>query len=203
MSKHPSPGGHAIAGRLKSAFAGDAGPVVQVMPGQLHIARGGERIGTLLGSCVAVCVRDVRLRIGGMNHLMLPGPPEGHGGTPQDGEPGRYGPYAMTELLGGLLLRGAQLSSLEIKVFGGARMLSGMNDIGAENVAFVRRFLAGQRLPIAAEDVGLTQARKILYDPATGEVLVHRLSRVALTALPRQDRPAGTPSSSDELDAVE
>jgi chemotaxis protein CheD len=193
-------GEEAISSRLQRAFAGDEGSVFVVMPGQLHIARPRERISTLLGSCVAVCMRDVRLGLGGMNHLMLPGP-EGGGGSGSargESEPGRYGPYAMTELLGGLLVRGAQLSSLEVKVFGGARMLSGMNDIGAQNIAFVRRFLAAQKLPIAAEEVGSSQARKILYDPSTGEVLVHRLSRVAFTALPAQDRPPDSRISEQE-----
>jgi chemotaxis protein CheD len=47
--------------------------VATLHPGDYYVAAtDGELIGTVLGSCVSACIRDSRLRIGGMNHFMLP-----------------------------------------------------------------------------------------------------------------------------------
>src|SRR5690348_4051849 len=44
----------------------------RLLPGEYYVTRNGELVTTVLGSCVSACVRDARLRIGGMNHFMLP-----------------------------------------------------------------------------------------------------------------------------------
>ena len=46
---------------------------VRILPGQYYAGAGHGSISTVLGSCVATCLWDPVLRIGGMNHFMLPG----------------------------------------------------------------------------------------------------------------------------------
>src|SRR5438309_537789 len=45
----------------------------KILPGQYHAAADDSLIVTVLGSCVSACLWDPVLRIGGMNHFMLPG----------------------------------------------------------------------------------------------------------------------------------
>ena len=44
----------------------------KILPGECYVSEQGEMIVTVLGSCIASCIRDRRLGIGGMNHFMLP-----------------------------------------------------------------------------------------------------------------------------------
>ena len=51
-----------------------------------------------------------------MNHFMLPDGPAGG-----DEAGGRYGAFAMDQLIGELVRRGAQRPTMEAKIFGGGR----------------------------------------------------------------------------------
>jgi len=132
----------------------------------------------VLGSCISACVRDPVLRIGGMNHFMLPeditnGSSSWH--DPAVGLSTRYGSFAMESLINDLLKLGAQRQRLEVKLTGGGRVLASMTDVGARNIEFARHWLRLEGLSIAGEDVGDTYPRRVLYFPATGRVLMFRL----------------------------
>jgi chemotaxis protein CheD len=154
---------------------------VKILPGEYYVTRGDEAISTVLGSCISVCVRDPVRNVGGMNHFMLPedastGP--NNWLDPSAGLATRYGSYAMESLLNDLLKLGATRERLEIKVFGGGRVLSGMTDVGARNIAFIHSFIELEGYRVAAEDVGGTQPRKVVYFPASGRVRMRRLRPV-------------------------
>ncbi len=89
---------------------------------------------TLLGSCIATCLWDPEIKIGGMNHYLLPGSETNDAGQV------RYGVNAMELLVNGMLKRGAHKARLVAKVFGGASMLNVKSDIGERNVAFAKQF---------------------------------------------------------------
>jgi chemotaxis protein CheD len=145
--------------------------VVQVLPGELYVTDESLVIATVLGSCVSACMRDAAAGVGGMNHFLLPVDPDKSSTSPSV----RYGVYALERLLNELYARGARRERIETKIFGGAAVLSGMTDVGSSNVAFVRRFLSTERLAVAAEDLGLSFARRIRYQPVTGRAQVKRL----------------------------
>src|SRR5882724_12425061 len=64
----------------------------QILPGEFYVTRTpNEIITTVLGSCVAACIRDPVMGVGGMNHFMLPEAP----GRDLDGSSTRYGGYAI------------------------------------------------------------------------------------------------------------
>ena len=97
---------------------------VKLLPGEYYVTDKDMLLVTVLGSCVAACIRDCQSGIGGMNHFMLP---EGGGdaGSPLNAS-ARYGTYAMGILINQLLKLGARRSNLEAKVFGGGNVLDGL-----------------------------------------------------------------------------
>ena len=174
--------------------------VVTIGPGALHLAQGDELIETLLGSCVAACVRDPLVRGGGMNHVMLPVEGRSSGGTRLAAT--AYGSYAMEVLLNAIYQAGGRRERLEVKLFGGGRMLAGMTDIGLRNIEFLRDYLRVEGLRLVSEDVGGTTPRKVLYQPASGKAKLRRLrspiEEVASRELEELDQTAG-PTPEPEL----
>ncbi|MBL8251898.1 MAG: chemoreceptor glutamine deamidase CheD [Candidatus Competibacter sp.] len=163
--------------------------VVRILAGEYYVTHCQEMITTVLGSCISACVRDKVANIGGMNHFMLPeenrpGDDAGHRGLSADAA---YGSYAMERLINCVLKYGGRRENLEIKIFGGGRIMGGMTDIGLQNIKFVRSYLRTEGLNIAAEDVGGDLPRRMAYLPATGKVLVKRLRNVRNETIVRQE----------------
>lgn len=152
--------------------------MAKVLPGEYYLGRPGEGITTVLGSCVAACVRDPVLGIGGMNHFMLPeDTTSGQSPWMQSGGgmATRYGRHAMARLIAGLLELGARREHLEFKLFGGGRILPAMTDVGAANVSFIRDYVAQHGFRVVAEDLGDTCPRRVVFFPGTGRVRLKRL----------------------------
>lgn len=146
----------------------------------LHVGQGDHHVSaepdivmsTILGSCIAACIRDPGLKLGGMNHFLLP---EGENGISED-EARRYGVNAMEILINSLLRAGARRDRLQAKLFGGAAMFAQLRNIGAENAAFAQRFLQAEGIAIIGGDTGGTQARRIRYRPSTGQAMQRLLT---------------------------
>jgi chemotaxis protein CheD len=145
----------------------------KVLPGKYFVTAENISIVTVLGSCVAVCMRDPEKKIGGMNHFMLP--MHGNGEVVGFSPSARYGAYAMEILINDLLKMGAARKNLEAKVFGAGKVLSGMNDIGESNARFALEYLRREGIRIAAQDLGGNYPRKVHFFPASGRVLVKLL----------------------------
>jgi chemotaxis protein CheD len=93
-------------------------------------------------------------------------------------------------LINRMLKGGAERARLVAKVFGGANVLDGMDtlNIGSRNAAFVREFLAEERIPVVAHDLEDLYPRKVAFFPATGRVLVKRLAALRDDKLQRSER---------------
>lgn len=146
----------------------------KILPGEYYVTLEGEMIVTILGSCVAVCIRDRTTGLGGMNHFLLP-----EGGKSVDSyidDAATYGCYAMELLINEMLKQGSRRSYLEVKVFGGGKMLRTMTNHGAKNVEFVEEYLRKEKLTVVGGDVGGDYSRKIRFFPTTGQVQVRRIS---------------------------
>jgi chemotaxis protein CheD len=154
----------------------------KVQPGEFYItvAHPEEAITTVLGSCVAACIRDPDAAIGGMNHFMLPEDTHHSRDDWRDavGLATRYGSYAMESLINGLLKLGARRERLEVKLFGGGQVLDVDIPVGLRNIDFARKWLDTEGLPVAAQDVGGKVPRRIIYYPATGTVKVKQLRAI-------------------------
>ncbi|MEJ0096641.1 MAG: chemotaxis protein CheD [Methylocella sp.] len=147
---------------------------------RIHIIQGEYNVSddsnvmltTLLGSCVAACLRDPVAGVGGMNHFLLPGQEamgqEATGQGSQGSEAERYGVHLMELLVNGLLRRGARRERLEGKLFGGARTRDGLADIGAMNAGFAERFLEHEGIRLIGGSLRGDHGRRIQFWPVSG-----------------------------------
>ncbi|MDA3887730.1 MAG: chemotaxis protein CheD [Allgaiera sp.] len=150
-----------------NALPSETGQVHHVIQGNFLVScEAGDTFATILGSCVATCLCDPVAGVGGMNHFLLP---EGGGGR---GDLLRYGPQAMELLINALLKEGARKSRLEAKLFGGAQMHEGLQDIGRANAAFAHQFLQTEGIALVSESLGGRQGRRVRYWPATGRAQI-------------------------------
>jgi len=150
----------------------------KILPGEYYVSMHGELISTVLGSCISACIRDVKMGIGGMNHFMLPmGCEEEHAGKFHLTSATRYGNFAMEMLINEILKAGGNRKNLEVKLFGGGRVLSSMTkmDIGRKNINFVHEYLQEENLKIKSEDTGDIYPRKVLFFADSGKVRVKKL----------------------------
>ena len=146
----------------------------KVLPGEYFYSAADMLIVTVLGSCVAACIRDRVTGLGGMNHFMLPD--GGDSNSPVSASM-RYGTYAMEVLINELLKAGARRENLEAKVFGGGAVIKGFTSInvGERNAAFVLNYLKTEKMRVLAEDLNDIYPRKVYFFPRSGKVLVKKL----------------------------
>lgn len=173
--------------------AGDEAWHVQITQGDAHVSDDPrEVLTTILGSCVAACVRDPVAGVGGMNHFLLP-----DGGGEQNGL--RYGVNAMELLINGLLKLGASRARLEAKLFGGASVVMGLSDVGASNALFAQRYLMDEGIAHVGGNLGGTQPRRIQYWPVSGRARQLALPGADSLALASRERGAAatTPEGHD------
>lgn len=165
--------------------------MVKVFPGEFYVTRRADEVlVTVLGSCVAACIRDPASGIGGMNHFMLPHDSAGKWGDDQ--KSARFGNFAMEQLINELIKAGCARERMEIKVFGGGNVTDTANAIGSENAEFVLNYLKAEGLRYAAADLGGTQPRRIHYYPATGRVVRRLLGSSEKYAVTRDERDYGS-----------
>jgi chemotaxis receptor (MCP) glutamine deamidase CheD len=130
---------------------------------------------TLLGSCVAVCLRDPVTGVGGMNHILLPGRCDS----------ARCGVNAMELLINAIMQKGGDRRRLVAKVFGAANVLPGLQSptVGEMNATFVREFLATERIALVAHRLGGTHAVQVHFRTDTGKTIVHSVNGSRLPAI--------------------
>lgn len=129
-------------------------------------------ISTLLGSCVAVCLFDPKLRLGGMNHFLLPSK---HTGAGDDTDVVLAGDYAMEVLVNAMLAKGAHKNRLVAKAFGGGNIVSSIRmAIGDRNAEFAVEWLTREGIQLTASDFGGPWSRKVVWVPNTGEAFCRR-----------------------------
>lgn len=138
---------------------------IVVIQGEYQISAGPEVVlSTLLGSCVAMCLYDPIARAGGMNHFLLPGLETDDDGTSSL----RYGAHAMELLVNGLVAAGARRHQLRAKLFGGARMLAGLTDLGSRNAEFAEDYLRRENIAYTGGSLRGDRGRRIEFWPHTG-----------------------------------
>ncbi len=160
---------------------------VHVIQGEFYVTDEPDLVlTTILGSCVAACMRDPLAGVGGMNHFLLPGDDvrPGEGGL-------RYGVQAMELLVNGLLRRGARRDRLEAKLFGGGRLIDGLTDVGDQNAAFAERFLRDEGVAFTGGSLRGDRARRVQFWPVSGRArqILLAPNEATVFAAERQRRP--------------
>lgn len=183
----------------------DRGVVTTVHQGDCHVSGAVDiTFSTVLGSCISACVRDRVAKVGGMNHFLL----AEQSGVAKDryGASARYGAFAMEQLINKVLSLGSgNKANLEVKVFGGGKINSALDDVGSKNIDFVRQFLADEGYLATSEDLGGNYARRVLFKPHSGRAFVKRLDSdvgvsVATQELALAKRRVVLPSVSDDIE---
>jgi chemotaxis protein CheD len=140
-------------------------------PSALFAEKKPFMVDTVLGSCVAVCLFDQKLNIGGINHYMLPFW-NGNGlASP------KYGNIATEKLVEKMLRNGATIQNMVAKIFGGANQMNTSMRIGDQNIEIARQTLANYGIKIIAENVGGGVGRKLRYNTSTGQVMMKFLTK--------------------------
>ena len=164
---------------------------VNIIQGEYRVSGDpAEAITTLLGSCVAACMHDPVAGVGGMNHFLLPGDV----GSRRTDEAERYGVHLMELLVNGLLKIGAGRDRLQAKLFGGAKTVQNLKDIGSTNAQFAHEFLSREGIAVIGASLGGVLGRRIQYWPATGRA--RQILMVKSQVLPAVVSLAVTPASS-------
>ncbi len=161
-------------------------PIVRVNIGHVRVSHKPLVFDTVLGSCISVCMYDSRLRIGGINHFMLP-----KGVDLSNPVSTRYGVHAMEILINKIMKLGGKRSLLEAKVFGGGHVLKMSNPQGSVpnlNIKFIDNFMKTEKIKVVKRDVGGDRPRRVLFCPHTGEVFVRRLGGVDATEAAREEK---------------
>lgn len=142
---------------------------INIMQGDFHVASAPDvLIGTVLGSCIAICLHDALARVGGMNHFLL--------GEPADecrvgrAEMSRYGVHAVELLVNEMMKQGAARRRLKAHVYGGANIIAGLGQIGSSNAAFALKFIETEGIVLGRSEVGGTKARRVEFMPYLGKV---------------------------------
>lgn len=169
----------------------EAVPITQritVLQGEVKVSgEPGVEFTTVLGSCVCTCLFDPQARIGGMNHFLLAEPPSHYTNMTFDEH---YGVFLMELLINQMLAEGASKARLKARLYGGANLHSGMQQIGTVNAAFARRFLTQEGIPLMHEDLGGTSARRVHFLPASGKVRCRTADATVAPAIIPVRRPA-------------
>ena len=144
-------------------------------PGQVAFAERGERLETLLGSCVAVILTDSRHTFGAMCHIV-------HASTPvnQTQDSCAYGPLALSAMDAMLLSRGITPSMCQAYVYGGGNMFPQLyhrGSVGDSNAGWVLDALDERGVRVLLQDLGGEVYRRLAWtvgpeEPQVTSVLV-------------------------------
>lgn len=146
---------------------------ITIFIGEYYTSSEPVVIKTLLGSCVAVCLYDGTNRIGGMNHILLPGKAD----INEMDDASRYSINAMEILINSMMKLGSERGEIIAKVFGGASVIQGISSekaVGPKISEFVLSFLRKERIKIKGSDLGGSKSRTVFFHTDTGDVFLKR-----------------------------
>jgi chemotaxis protein CheD len=183
---------------VSASSAYPVGTLIHVVQGEYVVTDDADAVlTTILGSCVAACIRDPIAGVGGMNHFLLPGDK-----SKDRSDSLRYGVHSMELLINGILQRGANRLRLEAKLFGGACVVRGLTtDVGAQNAEFALHFLDAEGIRCVGGSLGGDLGRRVRYWPITGRAALQMLAASetpAAEVLPRT-APSRAPAGGVEL----
>lgn len=171
-----------LKGFPQLACAGNRGPVVDMLQfvgiGELVIAKPPVRLLTVLGSCVAVCLWSPSGKVGGMNHYLLPYATDEVKGL-------QYGSVSLPHLITAMRKAAGNSTQLRAVVVGGSSLFSTSDKLASGNVEVAIEQLGRLQIPVLHSDVGGRDARRVVFDLATGEIQVSHIKIDSLGEPPR------------------
>lgn len=128
-----------------------------------------------LGSCVAITLYDIKTKVSGMAHIMLPYSYQSK--TFSHLTIAKFADTGIEELLNQMLNLGAMRKNIVAKIAGGAQMFSFTCEneamrIGERNVLATKEFLSKLEIPLLAEDTGGNHGRSIELSSEEGTLKI-------------------------------
>jgi len=156
----------ALPERHFSAWAVPAAVTV-LHPGDVVLARVGDRLETLLGSCISIILTDPRRTVAAMCHIVHSGaaPADERGAETTHAEPALA---AMFELLQGC---GISPQLCEAYLYGGGNMFPSLfkqSHVGQSNTDWALQALADLGIRLRGQDIGGTAFRRVTWTVGPG-----------------------------------
>lgn len=143
---------------------------------EIEIAGNPVILKTIVGSCVAVCLWDPGVPVGGMAHIMLP-QRNGDAKAPV----GKYADTAISSLISRLKNEGANPKRFQAACVGGASMFMRGDQkgftVGDRNIEAVKSQLAIHGIRNITESLGGRMGRKVALDCTNGAVTISTLQQ--------------------------
>lgn len=140
---------------------------VQVLhPGDVACGEAGDRLETLLGSCVAIVLTDPRRTVGAMCHIVHAKP--ALAGAPSSAA---HGAEALAAMYRQLALRGITPRLCEAFVYGGGNMFPGLfthGHVGEDNGHWAIDTLAADGIRVLVQDLGGNRYRRLRWTVGPG-----------------------------------
>jgi chemotaxis protein CheD len=132
-----------------------------LLPGEIALGTRGDRLETLLGSCVAIVLTDPRRTVGAMCHIVHTKAPVGH-----EARDGAYAEVALHTMAEQLRARGIVPALCEAYVYGGGDMFPQLEprlSVGYDNADWALKALAAMGIKVLAIDLGGCVYRKLSW----------------------------------------
>lgn len=156
--------------------------IIKVGMAELKISKAPGKIAALgLGSCVAICVYDPLVKVGGIVHVMLPLSTM----AVDDKNKAKFGDTALPYLLEEIERSGAKRSRLDLKLVGGAEMFtyeikSERLKIGERNLQVIEESCQKLGLKISDRCVGGNSGKSVTMDLENGSIQVKTVNGIVM-----------------------
>lgn len=138
-------------------------------PGDVVLADAGDRLQTLLGSCVAVVMTDPRRTLGAMCHIVHA---QGAGREGTAGPDTAWGDAALDAMYDLLRRRGIAPRLCQAWVYGGGHLFPGLGrgagDVGRLNAQWTLQALAQDGVQVMHHDLGGSAYRRLRWTVGPG-----------------------------------
>lgn len=141
-----------------------------LIPGDLYVSEREINLKTVLGSCIAVCLYDRKLKRGGMNHFV-------HAQSNKAHRDNKYGDISTEQLIKAMVESGSSRTDLIASVYGGAsgHWNSIIEPPGSLNKKIAMKILKDYGIPVIVEDTGGCFGRTVIFNTETNEIIVEKL----------------------------
>jgi chemotaxis protein CheD len=156
--------------------------VVYLHPGEVFFSKKPFIVSTILGSCLSITMFNYKNHFAGISHCQLPKCNEPHDDCEDCPAPYKYVDCSIKKMIEKFNENKIDLNEIDIKMFGGADVISNFNSeskpsVGKQNIITAKRIIKNNNLNLIASDVGGKQGRKIFFNSHTGDILLYRMKR--------------------------
>ncbi len=150
---------------------------IEVKMGELVIINDDTtELKTFVGSCVAICLFDIKSKIAAMAHVMLPKKPNNMHHI-QENEIGKFADMAFMHMINNMVSMGADPKTIQAKMAGGATIFSheaetSLFNIGSRNISAIKQLLKDNGIMLVSEDTGENFGRWVRFNPNSGKMII-------------------------------